>query len=228
MTDTEDQASVGNGLRFGGALLAVTAASTLILVMHHPVLHAHHDMAEIATGIGALARMDRIVHGGLMATFAVQALGFYIFSIRLGFRNPAVAAGFLAFAAGVVVMVVPTTLDGFVTPDLAAACQRAQGGCTVADASVLRLVAMMIQDFTKVALVSISLVTACWSLALIMRKGLASRSVGIIGVVCAALPASVLFFSDVYLQPGNLAGIIAAQVVWGLTVAGLMIFGGLA
>jgi hypothetical protein len=51
-----------------------------------------------------------------------------------------------------------------------------------------------------------------------------TRGVGVVGLICAALPASVLFFSAVYLRPGNLAEIIAAEVIWTLVAAGLMIF----
>jgi hypothetical protein len=224
MTAIEEQVAGRHGLRFGGALLAVTALLTLILIMHHPVLPHHQTMAETAEGIGASAKMDRIIHGGLMATLGVQVLGFYIFSCRMGVRNPIIAAGFLAFLAGVLVMIIPATLDGFVTPDLTEACLRVQGGCTVTDASVLRFVALAIQDFTKVALVAISLGTACWSMALLTRKGLPSRSAGLIGLICAVIPAAVLLLSPVYLRPGNLAWIIAAQVIWSLVVAGLMIF----
>jgi hypothetical protein len=224
MTVTETQVPDRTTTRLGGGLLAFTALMTMVLVMHHPVLTARYGVTAFAAGVRPLAQMDRIVHGGLMAIFSVQALGFYIFSQSLGLRRPAVAAGFMAFVAGVVVMAVPTTLDGFVTPDLAEACAQTQGGCTAADASVLRLVATMIQNFTKVALVSMCLGTGAWSLALLSSKGLLTRGIGIVGLICAAMPASVLFFSAVYLQPANLAKIIASEVIWTLVVAGLMIF----
>ncbi len=212
--------------RFGGVLLALTGLLTLVLVMHHPVLRAHHGIGEMATGIRALAAMDRIVHGALMFILGVQALGFYIFSARIGFRHPAVVAGFIAFAVGVVVMIVPTTLDGFVTPDVAQACLATPGGCTAADASVFRLVAAMIQDFTKVALLATALGAGCWSLALLLRRGLANRLAGSAGLLCAGIPASILLFSDLHLRPDNLAQIIAAQAVWCLIAAGLLIVGG--
>jgi hypothetical protein len=226
MTEIENQAANASHPRLGGALLAVTALLSLAFVMHHPVVQAHNDIAAVAADVRSVARVDRIVHGGLMAIYGVQALGFYLFSRWLGFGRPAVAAGFLAFAAGVVVMIIPATLDGFVTPDIMEACLNAPGGCAAADASMSRLVAIMIQDFTKIALVAVSLGGACWSLALLLGKGVSNRIGGAVGFIFAGVPTFQLLFSAVYLQPGNLAGIILAQVLWSLTAASLMFLGG--
>ena len=77
--------------------------------------------------MAALAGVDRFVHGGLIATLGLQVLGFHLFSARLGWERPTVAAAFMAYVAGVVFMVIAATLDGFVTPDLVAgACPPAQ------------------------------------------------------------------------------------------------------
>ncbi len=208
---------------FGAALLALTGLFTLALVMNHPTLGARHDVQTVAIGIQALARVDRLVHGLLMAVLCLQAAGFYIFSARLGWRSPAVAAGFMAFAAGTVVMTIPTTLDGFVTPDLAAACLKLSMGCSGADAGAFRLVAVMIQDFTKLALILMSAAALGWGLALVFRRGWVNRLAGLIGLACAAVPAWVLLTSQVTLRPDNLAQVIAAQVVWSLVAAGVLL-----
>jgi hypothetical protein len=225
MTDTNNAIFDRGYLRSGGALLAVTSLLIVVMIMHHPVLTADHGMTAFAVDMRSAARMDQIVHGSLMAIYAVQTVGFYLFSARVGFRNPAAAAGFLAFLAGALVMMIPATLDGFVTPDLAAACIQAQDGCTSSDASVLRLVGVMIQNFTKLALVLISVATACWSLPLLFKKG-SARFVAVIGLICAATPAFVVVFYAVDLRPGNLTEFVAAQVVWNLAVACMMLFDG--
>jgi len=225
-TPTQDPSPSRGARRFAGMLLVATGLLSLGLVMNHPSLGAHQGVQAAAVGIQAVARADRIVHGSLMAVFGLQALGFYIFSARLGFGRPAVPLGFLAFAAGAVVMIIPTTLDGFVTPDGAAACLKVAGGCAATDAGAFRLVAAMIQDFTKVALILLSVGTAGWGLALVSRGGWLSRLAGVVGLVCAVLPAWVLMTSEVYLRPGNLAEIIAAQVVWAVAAGALMLGGG--
>jgi len=221
---THDPASPGQGAgRFGAALLALTGLLTLALVMNHPVLEGRHDIQSVAVGIQALATADRLVDGLLMAVLGLQAVGSWIFSARLGWRGPAVAAGFLAFAAGAVVMTIPATLDGFVTPDLADACLKLSVGCGGADAGALRLVAVMIQDFTKLALILMAAAAASWGVALLFRPGWLNRMAGIAGLACAAVPAWVLLSSAVYLRPSNLAAIIAAQVVWSLVAAAVLV-----
>lgn len=203
-------------------LLAVPAVLTLVLVMHHPVLRDGHDVASVVNGIGSLATMDRLVHGGLIVVLGIQTLGFYLFSAWLGWERPAVAAGFIGYAAGVLLMIVPATLDGFVTPDLAATCLTAPHGCGATDASVFRLVAIMIQDFTKLALVVMAAGITGWSVALLGGKTLPVRVGGIAGLVCAAVPVVILLSSSVTLKPGNLAGMIASQTVWSLLAAALL------
>ena len=227
MTVIKDRAGARTDEVFGGALLSATAVLTLVFIMHHPSVSAHHDFAEAAADIRAVGQMDRIVHGGLMVIYGAQALGFYVFSRAAGFRNPGVAGGFLAFMVGVGVMLIPATLDGFVTPDLLEACRRATGGCSASDATALRLMALMIQDFTKVALVAVSIGTAGWSFALLTRRELPSRIAGGMGLICAGVLLSVIIFSDVYLRPDNLMGLIAPQVVWSVVAAAVLMFGDL-
>ena len=207
-------------------LLAVPAILTLVLILHHPVLRGGHDIASVAAGIGSLAVMDRLVHGGLIVVLGLQTLGFTLFSAHLGWARPAVVAGFMAYAAGVLLMIVPATLDGFVTPDLAAACLTAAHGCGATDEGVFRLIAVMIQDFTKLALVVMAAGIAGWSVALLTGSSARSRIGGIAGLACAAVPVVILLSSSVTLQPGNLAGIIASQTVWSLLAATLMVTGG--
>ena len=208
---------------FGAVLLALTGLFTLALVLNHPVLAGRHDVKAVAVGIQALARVDRLVHGLLMVVLGLQAVGFCIFSARLGWRSPAAAAGFLAFAAGAVVMTIPATLDGFVTPDLAEACLKLPLGCGAPDAGAFRLVAVMIQDFTKLALILMAAAAAAWGLALLARPGWLSRVAGLIGLACAAAPTWVLLTSAILLQPGNLAQIMGAQVVWSLAAAAVLL-----
>jgi hypothetical protein len=206
-------------------LLAVPAILTVVLILHHPVLRGGHDVASVVNGIGSLASMDRLVHGGLIMVLGIQTLGFTLFSTHLGWGRPAVVAGFMGYAAGVLLMILPATLDGFVTPDLAAACLTAPHGCGATDAGVFRLIAIMIQDFTKLALVVMAAGIAAWSVALLTGTNALIRIGGIAGLVCAVVPVVILLSSSVTLQPGNLAGMIASQTVWSLLAAALMIAG---
>ena len=217
--------------RFAAALLAGPALLTLVLVLHHPVVRSHDGTADFAAGVGEIATANRVVHGTLLVLLAVQAFGYYLFSDRLGWRRPAVAAGFLAHAAGVLLLGVPVLLDGFVAVDLAAACRRAAQGCGPADGAIFRLVAVTIQVFTKAGLVVTSSAIAAWSLALwsgavgpltssgAPRPDRMLRGAGAIGLACAVVPVAVLVGVGGYLRPSTLAGPVAAQVVWALVAA---------
>jgi hypothetical protein len=211
--------------RVGGAILALTGVLMLGLILNHPTVAGHQAVQALAVSIGRVAAVDRLVHGMLMAIIGLQAVGFYVFAARLGLRGPAVAAGLMAFTAGAVVMVIPATLDGFVIPDVASACLKLAGGCGAADVGALRLISAMIQDFTKVALILMSAASAAWGAALAVRRGWLTRIAGVVGLACAVVPAWVLLTAVVNLRPGNLAQIIAAQVVWALVAAGVLLFG---
>ena len=200
----------------------MTALLSLLAVVHHPVLPPVHGAAETTQAIRALAGMDRLVHGSLMALFALQTVGFYYFSAGLGFQRPAALAGFVAYAAGALTMVIPATLDGFVTPDLMEECALASG-CGAGQDAVIALIAAAIQDFTKIALAATALATLCWGSALIRRPGRVQRAAGFAGLACALAPLTLLALSRIHLGPSNLAVIIAAQLVWNLTAATAML-----
>lgn len=215
--------------RLAAVLLAGPALLTLVLVLHHPVLRGAHGAEEVAAAVAVLGPALRIMHGGVLVLFAMQVLGFYRFSARLGWDRAAVAAGFLAYAAGTALTAVPALLDGFVAPDLAAACLRAaQGasqGCGPADGAVFRLVVVVIQDFTKAGLIAMSAGTGAWALALLTgaadrgAAGMVERAAGVVGLLCAATPVVMVLRANVWLGPGNLAGFLAPQTVWTLFAA---------
>jgi len=221
MTATTIEAPTWSINRLAGAVLALTAFLTLVAVLHHPMLHGPKNMniVEIARGLQAAAGMDRLIHGSLIGILSLQLVSLYVFSVGLGLRRPVIAAGFMAYAAGVVFMVIPSMLDGFVTPDLATACIARLHGCDATDVSVFTLVAVMIQNFTKVALVAMAMGIFCWSVALLLGRDWIDRASGILGIPLAATPLIIFMSSNIHLGPENLAGIIASQVTWNLLVA---------
>lgn len=208
--------------KYAGFILAVTALLSLLAILHHPTLEGVHSAKETVDAIRALAGMDKLVHGTLMLIFSAQAIGFYYFCRQLGFGRLTVLAGFVAQMIGTVVLIIPTTLDGFVTPDLVDACARS-AECGVLPKATIYLIAVAIQDFTKIALVAISLATLLWSLALITLPGMIHRAIGALGLLCGVGPIAVFALSSLTLQPDNLAAIMMAPIVWTLAVALLLI-----
>ncbi len=207
------------------ALLGLPAILSFILILHHPTLHGIHGSAQAAQHIQATATLDGIVHGGLMLLYGMQAVGFYLLSAWLGWRRPAVVAAFMAYTASVIILAIPATLDGFVTPDIIAGCLPSLQGCADAEKAAFPIIGAMIQDFTKVALVTTDIATLFWSLTLLSIKSLAGRAAGVAGLLCGAVPMGIMLFSNIRLQPGNLAVVILAQVIWSLIAAALMMDG---
>lgn len=208
--------------RLAATLLAAPSLLSLILISHHPVLEAH-AAGGMAAAMAASAGMDRFVHGGLIAMLGLQVLGFHLFSAKLGWERPTVTAAFMAYVAGVLFMVIAATLDGFVTPDLVAvACRPGLITCTASD-GVFHLVSAMIQDFSKLALVIMSVATACWAAALLARKNRVDQGAAVMAILCAGVPVAILLITGVRLRPGNLVGMIAAQLAWNLLAAMLVI-----
>lgn len=204
-------------------LIGAGALLSLLVVLHHPALHDVHGALDTARAVQGVGDVDRLVHGSLLLLIAAQAIGFFYFTSRLGFRNPAAFAGFFSYAAGSVVMVIPAILDGFVTPDLADKCLKSTL-CGASQFAAFPVIAVIIQDFTKAALVAMSLATLLWSIALLGRGGVA-LGVGLAGLVCSIAPMAVLLLSDIYLRPGNLAAILMAQSLWNLSIAFVMVKG---
>jgi hypothetical protein len=207
---------------FAARLLMAAAVLSLVAVLHHPVLPPVHGAAETVQAIRSLAGMDRLVHGALIVLFALQTVGFYYFSAGLGFRRPVVMAGFVAYAAGALTMIIPATLDGFVTPDLVEECAIA-ARCGDGQGALITLIAVAIQDFTKIALAATSIAILCWGAALIGGAGRVQRVAGLVGLACALAPLTAFAVSRILLVPGNLAVIVAAQLVWNLAAATAML-----
>ena len=197
-------------------VLAGAGLLSFAVVLHHPTLQGVHDAQGIAHAIHALGNRDRAVHGSLMALIALQTAAYWRFTVRLGPERPLALMGFVAYALATAMMMIPATLDGFVTPDLSDACLPASP-CGGGREAMFALVSACIQDFTKLALAATSFAILFWAIAGVRgRSGLATV---LIGIVCAIPPLAVLWQSGLRLQPYNLALFLLGQVAWGLTAA---------
>jgi hypothetical protein len=209
---------------FAAACIALGAILALVMVLHHPTLDrsAVHDAADAARGIERLAPLDRLVHGMLMLLYWLQTAGFYYFARRLGFQRPAVLAGFMAYVAGALLLTIPATLDGFVTPDLPRLC--GADGCVGAQLPGIAVISIAIQDFTKVALVATAVATLSWAAALIVpRRGVSSLLLGILGLAGGGIPIGLIVFGGIVLTPATLGVLVMSQLVWNLGVAGWLV-----
>jgi len=200
----------------GGALLA------LLMVLHHPTLDRSsiHDAAQTADAIARLASVDRLVHGLLMLLYGLQMVGFFYLAQRLRFDRPIVVTGFVAFAAGMFLTLIPATLDGFVTADLPALCRTA---CAGTDLPGIAVISIAIQDFTRIGLVAFAISSLSWGVALISASGWLPRLVGAIGVAAGAISIGLIVIAGIVLTPATLALIVLSQLVWNLGAAAWLV-----
>ena len=197
-------------------VLAGAGILSFAVVLHHPTLQSAHDAQGAVRAIHALGNLDRAVHGSLMALIALQTAAYWRFTARLGADKPLALMGFVAYALATATMMIPATLDGFVTPDLSDACLPASS-CGAGREAMFALVSACIQDFTKLALAATSFAILFWAIA-----GTRTRlgvPILLIGLACAVPPLAVLWLSGLRLQPHNLALFLLGQVVWGLVAA---------
>lgn len=211
-----DRSTTASGLAIGLATLLAIA-----FVAHHPTA-VGHDHAEILSDIIRKASADRLVHGALIAIMGAFLFGFSGFAVALGLRGPLVRLGLIAYAAGCGSTVGAALIDGFIVPDIAAGFVTAPAGDANVAFDVLRISGSAIQYLTKLGLVLVSAGILSWSLALLTAPG-RRRWVGLLGLVAGGIPAWRILFAGTVMTPHSLIAILAAQGVWNLAVAGLLL-----
>jgi hypothetical protein len=150
-----------------------------------------------------------------MLLYGLQAAGFIHVARRLRFDRPAVTAGLIAFASGTFLILIPATLDGFVTPALPALCRPA---CAGTDLPGIAVISIAIQEFTRIALIAFALSSLCWGGAMVSAAGLLPRLVGVIGLGAGAIAIGSIV-AGIVLTPATLALILLSQLAWNLGVA---------
>ena len=109
------------------------------------------------------------------------------------------------------------------TPAIVARCWAASASPCIAETlTLVRLSAIQIEFLTRFSFVAIALAVAAWSTALLLTRDVA-RWAGLVGLPAAAAQFVALFAASSRLTPSSLLVIFAAQVVWYLLAAALMI-----
>ena len=206
--------------RTAAVLIFIPALLSFVMVLHHPVLRLGDTQgsAALATGIGRIASETRIFHGLILVLVAVQALGLYRFAERLGLSRLWVRAGILFYGLSTVLMFVPGTIDGLVTPLLGSRCFGDAPQCANSLAGSLTFAWAAIQAFTTIALALQALGLLSWSVALALSSGW-QRWAGICGGLLAIAPLAMLGTLDRAIDPLVLAEIIIFEAIWAMAAA---------
>lgn len=207
--------------RLAAALVGCTALLEVALVTHHPVVsRAEQESGIPFGGLAAIMQTNLTFHAVLMLILVGQLLGLILFARRLGLDRPLVLVGTIFCSLAAVLLVIAMTFDGFVVYELISRCNASAGGCTAATADGLRLMAAVIQGFTKLGfgaqcLGFIAFGVSSWSLGGKARIGAAAS------VVAAAAPVAILM-SGAYVGPEQLTQILALLAGWGLCMAAML------
>ena len=207
--------------RAAGAMIGIAALGLLAALAAHPVVAAS-GIAEALPQIAAARLLDGVVHGAIIAVYAVQLVGFVLLARRLGLDRMVPVAGLVALTLASVAVVGATLLDGFVTPDLALHYLAAPPERQAAAGDLLVLVGVTIQDATRLALVAEGMATILWSVPL-WQHG--HRGSAVLGFGAGSLPAAVILVAAPRLMPHLLIGLLGLQCTWSLAVAGLLMRG---
>ena len=202
--------------------IAILIGLMLVMVMHHPIA-GQADAAELVGSIARQAAPNQMVHGTLAAAIIVMTSLMLGFAARLGLSRPHVLLGAVSSALALVLICLSVLLDGFVAPALATRCVAVGGNCASEAQAMLRFGGLQIEYMTRVGLLLLAAATALWAAELIRWKG-GARLAGILGMLSAIVQPSILVGDAERLNPHNLGLVVAAQAIWYLSVAAIIMF----
>ncbi|MBV9409644.1 MAG: hypothetical protein JO164_12525 [Candidatus Eremiobacteraeota bacterium] len=207
-----------------GIIIAAGALLTLVAVAHHPTVGHHTRGAAALAAVVRFAPTDRLVHGTLIAVIGALVYAFAVYTLRRGTVRPAALAGFVAYTLGSATTIVAASIDGFLVPEIAARYAGAPPETLPAATSLLILCSLAIQVATKLGMAALGAGIVLWSTDLIRESGVV-RAVGALGFVAAVASVIAAFAGTGALTPASLLLVLAAQTVWYLAVAALLVRG---
>jgi hypothetical protein len=213
------------------SLVGLPAIVELAMILHHPVPARTIGSAAAIDpfgGIAAVIEANRLFHAVLIMLMLGQLTGLLLLAPRLGLRRALVIAACVFCAIATILLLLATTLDGFVTFELISRCRASASGCGDAARAALAMILASVQAFTKLGLVAQSFGLAAFAGALI-QEGRNLRLAGVVGLLIALAPLTLLV-SGTYVGPALIMQILAAHALFGMGAAlllGLGCFDGL-
>jgi hypothetical protein len=208
-------ARAAGALLIGGSILEIAAMA------HHPSVHAH-DLATVLVQLQALSAVSAWVHGVLIALVLTVFFALTEFAWQRGITRPAIKAGLIAYAAGVVAMMGAALVDGFVTPGVATLGTGVSATDLQVTAQLLRLCILFNQALAHLGAVAMSVGITAWSLDLVRGAG-AERALGVFGVAIGLGCAAALIAGVVQLDVHGMMLVLVLQAAWTIGVGVLLL-----
>jgi hypothetical protein len=208
------------------SLVGLPALVELALILHHPVparTIGPPGAADPFGGIAAVIGANRTFHAVLILLMMAQLAGLLLLARKLGLHRPAVVAGSVLCAVAIILLLLATTFDGFVTFELISRCSGSAGGCGDSTRAALAMILASVQAFTKLGLLAQSFGFAALA-ATLLRSGRPLQIAGTAGIVVALAPLTLLA-SGLYVGAALIMQILVPHALFGLGAAVLLASG---
>jgi hypothetical protein len=208
-------ARAAGALLIGGSILEIAAMA------HHPSVHAHDRVAVLAQ-LQALSAASAWVHGVLIALMLTVFFALTEFAWQRGITRPAIRAGLIAYAAGVVAMMGAALVDGFVTPRVAMLSPAVSAADLQVTAQLLDLCKLLNQALAGLGAIAMSVGITAWSLDLLRAVG-AERALGAIGMAIGLGCVAALIAAVLQLDVHGMMLVLVLQTIWTTGVGVLLL-----
>lgn len=204
--------------RNAGLVIVLSALASIVAVALDRGAQGS-DPLSILQSMVKIRETHQLVHVVAMACIGGLMFGFTVLSQRLGLRRAPVLAGLIAYAAGSMLMLVATVIDGFISTDTAALfATKTPEAVRVGYWMIQTMAGVALTDIARVAWACQSLAAVAWAYALLREGGLA-RMPGMIGLASGALPAIAVVAVGQHMTENVVVGILLVQAVWNMTAA---------
>lgn len=204
----------------GLAIGAATILSTIFVALDQGATGATPQ--EIMASMVAMRPMKSLVHAVAIASVLAYAFGYASLATRLDLRRPLVLASLTTYLIGCVAMIGATTLDGFVSGDLAAMFVAASPDSVKQGYNLIAFTGVALTDVARVGWVLQALAGIGWSAVLLGTRGL-QRGLGAIGLLSGALVVTTVVVAGANMDLTAILSILGAQAIWNLAAALLLV-----
>jgi hypothetical protein len=213
---TSSQANTADTAAGVAILLAAIASITAVAFDR---MAGGNDPQSILQSMVQIGPWHQGVHIVAMACIGGFMFGYTVLSRRLGLHCAPVLAALIAYAAGSMLMLVATIIDGFISTDTAALfVNKTPEAVRVGYWLVQAVAGVALTDIARVAWVCQSLAALGWGWSMLGQAGLA-RKLGMAALASGAFPALAVFAAGSHMTESVVVGILVVQAVFNLIAA---------
>jgi hypothetical protein len=199
--------------KLSGIALIVGSLAMIITMAFHPTgrdLFAGHITLNV------------VVHSLALASVPVLVFGFLGLSQSLGFDNPTVSFGFVAYSFGSVAAMCAAVINGLVAPSLVREYLSSDESEKQNLLSLFHYGGLLNSAFAKVLIVATSVAILFWSIALI-KKSLLANVAAVIGIIFGLLGIVGILSGHLRINVHSFGLFIFGQAAWTVLIGVLMI-----